>query len=65
MTSSDLESRSRSTIHLLNCPPLVWNLHAKLEGHSFIITRVIVYNMKLGQSSLVTLRVGQGQPYTY
>jgi hydrogenase maturation factor len=38
------------------------NLHAKLEYHSFIITRVIVYNAKLGQWILVHLNKGQGQP---
>jgi hypothetical protein len=64
MISSDLESRSRSTIHILKDCPLVGNLHAKSEGNSFIITRVIVYNVKLGQQHLVTLKVGQGQSYT-
>jgi hypothetical protein len=49
MTSSDLERRSRSTIHILILTLVVGNLHAKLEGYSFIITRVIVYNAKLGQ----------------
>jgi hypothetical protein len=48
MTFSDLESRSRSTIHILKGRLVVGNLHAKLEGHSFIITRLIVYNAKLG-----------------
>jgi hypothetical protein len=62
MTSSDLESRSRSTKHILNWHALVGNLHAKLEGHSFIITHVIEYNVKLGQWPPVTLEVGQSQP---
>jgi hypothetical protein len=65
MTSSDLESRPMSTLQKLNWRPLVGNLPAKSEGHNFIIIRVIVYNVKLGQWPLVTLKVGQSQPYTY
>jgi hypothetical protein len=62
MTYSDLESRSMSIIHLLEHRLMVGNFHAKLEGHSFILpSGVIVYNAKLGQLPLVTLKVGQGQ----
>jgi hypothetical protein len=65
MTSSDLKSRSRSTKHILKLRLSLGNLHAKLEDPSFIITRVIMYNAKLSQWPLATLKVGQGQPYIY
>ena len=50
---------------LLKLRHLVGNLHAKLEDPSFIITRVIMYNAKLSQWPLATLKVGQGKQYTY
>jgi len=63
MTFSDIESRSKSTIHA----PKLWlgvgNIYAQLEDTSFIITQVIMYSMKLGQWPMATLKVGQGQPY--
>jgi hypothetical protein len=65
MTLSDLESRSMSTIHMIKLHIVVGKPHAKFEGHSLIITRYIVYNAKLGQWLLMTIKVGKGQPYTY
>jgi hypothetical protein len=65
MTYSDLESRSRSTINIQKLQILVGNLHAHLEDPSFIITRVIMFNAKLGQCPLMTLKVGHRQSYTY
>jgi hypothetical protein len=62
MTSSDLETRSRSTIHLLKLSLVLGNIHAKSEYPTFIITRVIVYNAKLGQWPSVIVKVSQGQP---
>ena len=65
MTSSDLETKSWSTMHVLKLSLVLGNIHAKSEDPSFIITRVIVYNVKLGQWPLVTLKLGQGQLCKY
>jgi hypothetical protein len=49
MTYNDPKSRSWSTIHILKLRHMVGNPHTKLEDSSLIITRVIKYNVKLGQ----------------
>jgi hypothetical protein len=41
-------------MHILKHRPVVEKCYAKLEGHSFIITQVIVYNAKLGYGPPVT-----------
>jgi hypothetical protein len=43
MSYSDLENRSRSTIHILKLCLVVENLHVKLEDPSFIINSYLVY----------------------
>jgi hypothetical protein len=66
MTHSDLGSRSRSTIHILEHCLVVGNLHVKLEDSSSITTEDIKQNVKLGQWPIhvVTFKVVQGQLYT-
>jgi hypothetical protein len=49
MTFGDLESGSRSTIHLTKLDLRVGNIHAKHEDPSFIITQDIMYNVKSSQ----------------
>ena len=62
MTYGDLESRSRSTIHILEHCLVLGTCCAKVEAPSSTIVWDIKHNVKLGQWPLVTLDIGQGQP---
>jgi hypothetical protein len=65
MTSSDLESRSRSTI-LYKLDPYLWvrHLYAKAEVSNLIIAGDIIKKPKVGLWPLVVLKVGQRQTYS-
>jgi hypothetical protein len=62
MTSSDIESSTRSTIDIKKICLLLGNICVKLEDSSTTITSDIKHNVKLGKWPLVTLKVGLGHP---